>query len=109
MYRKFMRRPLCLAITAAGIGLSTAPVFAQESGEALEEVVVTGSYAGSLAKALDTKRDSTGMVDSILAEDIADFPDQNLAESLQRIPGVAIDRDDGEGRTIVWIRLTTGN
>ncbi|WP_308364002.1 MULTISPECIES: TonB-dependent receptor [unclassified Microbulbifer] len=40
------------------------------------------------------------MMDSILAEDIADFPDQNLAESLQRIPGVAIDRDDGEGRTI---------
>lgn len=100
MYRKFMHKPLCRAVTAAGIGLSAAPVFAQEGGEALEEIVVTGSYAGSLAKALDTKRDSTGMVDSILAEDIADFPDQNLAESLQRIPGVAIDRDDGEGRTI---------
>jgi len=100
MYCKFMHKPLCVAITAAGIGLSAAPVFAQEGGEPLEEVVVTGSYAGSLAQALDTKRNSDGMVDSILAEDIADFPDQNLAESLQRIPGVTIDRDGGQGREI---------
>jgi iron complex outermembrane receptor protein len=40
------------------------------------------------------------MVDAINAEDIADFPDANLAESLQRLPGVSIDRDNGEGRTI---------
>ncbi|KAK0351739.1 hypothetical protein LTR94_023761 [Friedmanniomyces endolithicus] len=40
------------------------------------------------------------MVDAINAEDIADFPDANLAESLQRLPGVSIDRDNGEGRSI---------
>ena len=40
------------------------------------------------------------MVDAIVAEDIADFPDLNLAESLQRIPGIAIDRQAGEGRRI---------
>ena len=40
------------------------------------------------------------MVDAITSEDIADFPDANLAESLQRIPGISIDRDQGEGRTI---------
>jgi iron complex outermembrane recepter protein len=67
--------------------------------EADEEIVVTG-FRGSLSKALDVKRDATGVVDAILAEDIADFPDLNLAESIQRIPGVSIDRDAGEGRSI---------
>jgi iron complex outermembrane receptor protein len=63
------------------------------------EIVVTG-FRASLTAALGAKRQDTGIVDVIVAEDIADFPDQNLAESLQRIPGVSIDRDAGEGRTI---------
>jgi iron complex outermembrane receptor protein len=63
------------------------------------EVVVTG-YRASLQSALNIKRTSNVMVDAINAEDIADFPDANLAESLQRLPGVSIDRDNGEGRTI---------
>ena len=46
------------------------------------------------------KRESAEQIDTIVAEDIGKFPDQNLAESLQRIPGVAIDRDAGEGRSI---------
>ena len=46
------------------------------------------------------KREENAIVDVITAEDIADFPDLNLAESLQRVPGVQIDRDGGEGRTI---------
>src|SRR5688572_3178649 len=64
-----------------------------------EEIVVTG-FRQSLTAALGAKRADTGITDVIKAEDIADFPDQNLAESLQRIPGVAIDRDAGEGRQI---------
>lgn len=64
----------------------------------LEEVVVT--YRASLEKALEIKRDTVGQVDAIVAEDIADFPDLNLAESLQRVPGVTIARDAGEGRNI---------
>jgi iron complex outermembrane receptor protein len=63
------------------------------------EVVVTG-FRASLTAALSAKRQDNGIVDVIVAEDIADFPDQNLAESLQRIPGVSIDRDAGEGRQI---------
>ncbi len=63
------------------------------------EVVVTG-FRQSLTAAIGAKRNDSGIVDVIVAEDIADFPDQNLAESLQRIPGVAIDRDAGEGRGI---------
>lgn len=95
--------------TAIGFASSIAfvsPAFAQDSadsgqqaGSQLEEVVVTG-YRQALRSALEDKRDSDAMVDVINAEDIADFPDANLAESLQRLPGVSIDRDNGEGRTI---------
>lgn len=70
-----------------------------QEGETLEEVVVTG-FRRSLEVALEIKRQSTGVVDSIVAEDIAKFPDNNLAESIQRIPGVAITRDGGEGKNI---------
>jgi iron complex outermembrane receptor protein len=64
-----------------------------------EEIVVTG-FRASLDAALNVKRESVAAVDAIVAEDIAKFPDQNLAESLQRIPGIAIQRDGGEGRAI---------
>ncbi|MFC3714285.1 TonB-dependent receptor [Sphingoaurantiacus capsulatus] len=64
-----------------------------------EEIIVTG-FRASLGASLAEKRLSTSIVDVIKAEDIADFPDNNLAESLQRIPGVAITRDQGEGRQI---------
>lgn len=97
--KTFELKPLTLAMAIVAV-----PAFAQEantSGDAtLEEITVTGSYRASLAKALDQKRDAVGSKDTILAEDIADFPDLNLAESLQRIPGVAITRDAGEGRNI---------
>jgi TonB-dependent receptor len=66
---------------------------------ATETVVVTG-YRASLEKALDLKRAATDSSDSILAEDIGKFPDMNVSEALQRIPGVAINRESGEGREI---------
>ncbi|WP_347304056.1 TonB-dependent receptor [Croceibacterium sp. TMG7-5b_MA50] len=64
-----------------------------------DEIVVTG-FRSSLARALEIKRESTGVVDTIVAEDIAKFPDNNLAESIQRVPGIAISRDQGQGRSI---------
>lgn len=64
-----------------------------------ETIVVTG-FRFSLESALNKKREDNGIVDVIKAEDIAKFPDTNLAESLQRVPGVVIDRDAGEGRNI---------
>jgi TonB-dependent receptor len=64
-----------------------------------EAIVVTG-FRASLANALGQKRRSDQIIDAITAEDIADFPDANLAESIQRLPGVSIDRDNGEGRSI---------
>jgi outer membrane receptor for ferrienterochelin and colicin len=64
-----------------------------------DEIIVTG-FRASLQNALNLKRRSNQIVDAITAEDIADFPDANLAESIQRLPGVSIDRDNGEGRSI---------
>ncbi len=64
-----------------------------------EEIIVTG-FRESLSSALSLKKSQTAAIDSIKAEDIAEFPDLNLAESLQRIPGVAITRVNGEGRNI---------
>ena len=63
------------------------------------DIVVTG-FRASLNSALGIKRRETATVDAIKAEDIAEFPDLNLAESLQRIPGISIQRDAGEGRSI---------
>jgi TonB-dependent receptor len=72
---------------------------AEPAAEGISEVVVTG-YRVSLRNAIEQKKNADVMMDSINAEDIADFPDANLAESLQRLPGVALDRDNGEGRGI---------
>ena len=77
----------------------TAPATVAEQVDTLETITVTG-YRASLEKALDIKRSEKGVVDAIVAEDIGKFPDLNLAESLQRIPGVVITRDAGEGRNI---------
>ncbi|AKM08590.1 TonB-dependent receptor [Pelagerythrobacter marensis] len=63
-------------------------------------VIVVSGFRESLNAAVAAKREAVGQVDVIVAEDIAKFPDTNLAESLQRIPGVAIERDAGEGRQI---------
>jgi iron complex outermembrane receptor protein len=62
-------------------------------------IVVTG-FRSSLARALNMKKLENASTDSILAEDIGKFPDLNLSESIQRIPGVALQRDGGEGRQI---------
>jgi TonB-dependent receptor len=71
-----------------------------EEAETLDEIVVTG-IIGSLQSSMNVKRDGQGVVDGIIAEDIGKFPDTNLAESLQRISGVSIDRTaSGEGRRV---------
>jgi TonB-dependent receptor len=82
--------------------VSASSSVAQESADAdeeLEEIVVTG-IRSSLKQAMDIKRDARGVVDAISAEDMGKFPDTNLAESLQRITGVSIDRQNGEGSRV---------
>lgn len=89
---------LMLGAGAASAQQAPTATAATEPAEA-EEIVVTG-FRASLGAALSLKRTSVAAVDAIVAEDIAKFPDQNLAESLQRIPGISIQRDAGEGRAI---------
>ena len=72
---------------------------AAQDATVVDEIVVTG-FRSSLQQALNIKRREAGAVDAILAEDMADFPDQNLAEAIQRLPGVTIDRVNGQGTTI---------
>ncbi|WP_126174319.1 TonB-dependent receptor [Altericroceibacterium xinjiangense] len=99
-----------LPAAAMGQDIAVPPPPLPESADVLEEqiseevpvseIVVTG-FQASLNAAVAAKRASASQVDVIVAEDIAKFPDTNLAESLQRVPGVAIQRDAGEGRQIV--------
>lgn len=87
---------------AMALALASQTAFAQEAAPAEgegEAIVVTGIRA-SLAQAMSIKRSAQGVVDAISAEDIGKFPDTNLAESLQRITGVSIDRSNGEGSTV---------
>ncbi|WP_296948031.1 TonB-dependent receptor [uncultured Massilia sp.] len=72
---------------------------AADAPAGVQQVVVSG-IRQSLASSLNLKRNSDGIVDGIVAEDIGKFPDTNLAESLQRISGVSIDRQNGEGQKI---------
>jgi iron complex outermembrane receptor protein len=86
-------------LTAIAASAQTAPAAAPQDTAEVEEVVVTG-FRASLTSAINTKRRSDNIVDVIKADDMASFPDANLAESIQRIPGVSITRDGGEGRNI---------
>lgn len=78
--------------------LSAAPAHAQDANT-LETVTVTG-FRASLQEARENKRNAVNSVESIVAEDIGKMPDLNLAESIQRLPGVAMTREGGEGRNI---------
>ncbi len=93
----FRKSKLSVAILAAAGTLVAGQTIAE--GSSIDEVVVTG-IRGSLERAMDTKRDASGVVDAISAEDMGKFPDTNLAESLQRISGVSINRVNGEGSEV---------
>lgn len=84
--------------TFGNVHAQTAP--AQKPAPQEPQTLVVTGFRASVESALASKREDNGMVDVIKAEDIAKFPDTNLAESLQRVPGVTIDRDAGEGRQI---------
>lgn len=91
--------PAAYAQDTASPAQTPAPAPAAAEDASPPAIVVTG-FRQSLQAALNLKKASVSAVDAIVAEDIAKFPDQNLAESLQRISGVTITRDGGEGRQI---------
>ncbi|MBA4794893.1 MAG: TonB-dependent receptor [Phenylobacterium sp.] len=87
----------CAAV--ALIGATAAQ--AQDQATEVDEIVVTGSYERSLQQAVELKRENVGFSDSIVATDVANFPEQNLAEALQRMPGVTIERNKGLGTRVM--------
>ncbi|WP_406828251.1 TonB-dependent receptor [Microbulbifer sp. ARAS458-1] len=96
------RNRLALLISLS-LAAAAAPTLAQQSVDAaqLEEVVVMASpIRDSQKAAIDAKRDADNTVDIISADTIGRFPDQNLADSLGRVPGLAIERDQGQARYI---------
>jgi len=91
------KNKLSAAVIASLASLYGADLLAQD--QQVEEIFVQGIRA-SLSQATDLKRNSSVIQDSIVAEDIGKFPDQNVAESLQRITGVSISRVNGEGSKV---------
>lgn len=93
--------------TAVSVVLSAGmmlPLHAQETAapeaEPKVEIIEVRGIRGSLARSMDVKRESSGVVDAISSEEMGKFPDTNLAESLQRITGVSVSRVNGEGSQI---------
>ena len=100
---KFTKSQIALSVALSLMG-STA--MAEESSTAKDvaqddiEVIAVSGVRLSLKEAIATKRGSDNILDSIAAEDMGKFPDTNLAESLQRITGVSVSRNNGEGSQI---------
>jgi TonB-dependent receptor len=92
-------KPLAVLIAMYCGGAMAADSAGVGPAEGIEEIVVTG-LRQSLVTSEAIKRETPGVVDAITAEDIGKFPDTNLAESIQRIPGVTIDRNNNEGSRV---------
>ena len=99
-------KPVALAVATALVALSSA--HAQTTAKAADAktdaaqpatVVVTG-YRYAIEQALDQKRNANAIVEVITAEDVGKFPDKNVADALQRVPGVIVNRDGGEGKNV---------
>jgi len=100
---RFTKQTLYRSVSAVAMLGTAVAAQAQDTADAgddgFEEIVVTG-IRGGLKAALTTKRNSNAIVDAISSEDIGKFPDKNVAESLQRVTGVTIARQFGEGQGV---------
>ena len=94
---RYARRIFPAALAVALVASSAAYGQGDEDDDAIEEIVVTASYRDSLRSAASLKRDADRVLDAIVAIDIGKLPDSNVAEALQRVPGIQIDRERGEG------------
>ncbi|NWF33774.1 TonB-dependent receptor [Stenotrophomonas sp. SAM-B] len=109
MSRMHRRVTLSAAIASAlAAAVVPASAFAQQATPAatgtpdattLDSVTVTG-YRYAIEKSLQQKRDANAVVEVITAEDVGKFPDKNVADALQRVPGVVITRSGGEGKSV---------
>jgi len=111
-HSQFSKKRLALCISAILASSMTSQAFAEEAAKvkAAEqteqaqkdevEIIEVQGIRGSLMRSMNVKRDMSGVVDAISAEEMGKFPDTNLAESLQRITGVTVSRTNGEGSKI---------
>lgn len=104
MHHHPLPRPSRLALSLGALGLAcAAPLQAQTTArpapQQLDSVVVTGQRA-SLQSALDKQRAAQGVLSVVHADGIGQLPDDNAAEALARLPGVTLERDQGEGRFV---------
>jgi len=100
------RKPLFLAISMTlAIGAVVAPAMAADApaGPAATDLdrIEVRPQAESQARAVELKRDAQAILDAVSSDAMGDYPDKNVAESLQRLPGVSVTRDQGEGRYVV--------
>ncbi|MBY0243725.1 MAG: TonB-dependent receptor [Burkholderiaceae bacterium] len=104
--------PIAMAVSIALLSIATAQAQTGATGPAADKadeqkaaaqqavaVVVTG-YRYAIDKSLDQKREANAIVEVITAEDIGKFPDKNVADALQRVPGVVVERSGGEGKNV---------
>ncbi|MBM7072727.1 TonB-dependent receptor [Shewanella sp. 202IG2-18] len=77
----------------------TSDLIVELAGNEIERITVTG-HTGSLSKSLNRQRSADNLVSVISADVLGNFPDSNVSEALQRVPGVSIERDQGEGRFV---------
>jgi iron complex outermembrane receptor protein len=95
------QKPLAAAVSMALLGLAALPALAQEStGTATMQTVEVSGIRASMAKSLNVKKNSAANVEVITAEDIGKMPDKNLADSLQRLSGVAVRTDYDEAEKV---------
>src|SRR3546814_12332096 len=94
-----MRNKLCLAGVSALALLTSTPVLAQDLAPADEgeAIVVTGQRAQQ-ERAIELKRNAVGIMDVVAADEIGQLPDRNVAEVIERLPGVGVQCDQGAGR-----------
>lgn len=97
--KSFQKRFLPAVMAAGAAGSLAAPTLAQDDMQMLEEVIVTGVRSAQ-ETAVNVKRDSDSIVDAISAEDIGKLPDVTITDSLQRISGVQVRRNAGEGGSL---------
>jgi iron complex outermembrane recepter protein len=90
---------LYCGVAFVGLALALAPAASAQDASGEAEVVVTGIRA-SQRQAIDIKRSAVNSVDAVASEDLGKMPDQNVAESLQRVPGITIDRNRGVGNGV---------
>ncbi|RHW76671.1 TonB-dependent receptor [Colwellia sp. RSH04] len=100
---QFSKKRLAVYISAILATGTSGSLLAEEVTQVKKddvEVIEVQGIKGSLVRSMNVKRDMSGVVDAISAEEMGKFPDTNLAESLQRITGVSVSRSNGEGSQI---------